>query len=259
MDAVSILSSIPSYSRLRRAGKHVALSDSIWIPSWGCAYDFVPESDPCILFEDASRAKEAEEVVEDDFPELLVEELEEFEFPVYSPTTGPCFGSEDSDLDTFRLSPEAIAVLREHDFKTVVDAESALPEVEVETVVEAESAVPKEEVTTVVEAESAVPKVEVETVVEAESALPKEEVTTVVEAESALRKVEVETVVEAESALPEAGPETVALSGVRGSVEMIDLTLEDSSEEEEKEELPRKRARIFQEVIVISDDSEIDD
>ena len=248
MDAALILSSIPSLKHLRQAGKHVATSDSIWIPSWGCAYDFVPESDPCILFEDLSRAKEAEEVVEDDFPELLVEELEEFEFPVYSPTTGPCFGSEDSDLDTFRLSPEAIAVLREHDFKTVVEAESA--------------ALPKEEVETVVEAELALSKVEVETVVEAESAaLPKVEVETVVEAESAaLPKVEVETVVEAESAaLPEAGPETVASSGVSECVEIIDLTLEDSSEEEEEEESPRKRARIFQEVIVISDDSEIDD
>jgi hypothetical protein len=240
MDAISFLSSIPSLKHFRQAEKQVATSDSICIPSWGCAYDFVPEADPCILFEHedviecvsecvsegasegasecTGSAKQAVEVVEDDFPELLVEE---FEFPVYSPTIGPCFGYEDLDLDAFRLSPEAIAILRGDEYETIAEAK---------LVTEAE-AVPE------VEAE-AVPEVEVETVADVE-AVPEVEVKTVAEA---VAEVEVKTVALAASAV------------------IIDLTLEDSSsEEEEEEELPRKRARVCRDVIVIDDSSEDDD
>jgi hypothetical protein len=257
MDAISFLSSIPSLKHFRQAEKQVATSDSICIPSWGCAYDFVPEADPCILFEyedviecvsecvseGASEctgpAEQAVEVVKDDFPELLVEE---FEFPVYSPTIGPCFGYEDLDLDAFRLSPEAIAILRGDEYETIAEAKlvtevEAVSEVEAETVVEVET-VAEVEAETVAEVE-AVPVVEVESVAELE-------VETVADVE-AVSEVEVETV---------ADVETVALAA---SAVIIDLTLEDSSsEEEEEEELPRKRARVCRDVIVIDDSSEDD-
>jgi len=230
MDAISFLSSIPCNTHLRQAEKQVATSDSICIPSWDSAYDLAPALNPCTLFEhedvieDVIHAKQAEEVVLDNFPEVLAEE---FDFPVYSPAHGPCFGYEDLDLDTFRLSPEAIAILRgDDDFKPVAEAVPMVSVAELELRETVAGAVPM------------VPVAEFgseETVAETVPTVPVTELEAVAEALS-------------------------AFSCVSECVEIIDLTLGDSSsEEEEDEKVPRKRARVWHDdVIVISDDSETD-